>query len=353
MPSGLTAGAIVTSFYGLVLLEAPLLAWSERFPARWISAGALGVVALSCLLAACASTPWTIALALALYGPACGCANAVAEGLLVERGGTSRERAMARVTLAAALGDLAVPVVLSALALVGLDWRVAFGIAALVALGLALRHALEPELAAPVRLDDEDDDDEGGAQPSWRESLRVLSRHPTLFTWTFAGVLVGLLDEVLVAFAAVHLAPLGPTVRAVAVAAWIGGGLVGLAWLERRVEHARPRRILLVTAALATSAMVVLALAPSPWISPVALAIVGLTTSTFHPLVKARAYAALPGRPALVNAAAALVVPIDALAPLALGALALVTDDATPMLVLALAPAGIGVAAWCVIPRDV
>jgi hypothetical protein len=41
----------------------------------------------------------------------------------------------------------------------------------------------------------------------------------------------------------------------------------------------------------------------------------------FHPLVKARAYAALPGHPGVVNAVGAVFTPIDVLAPLGLGAL--------------------------------
>lgn len=69
-----------------------------------------------------------------------------------------------------------------------------------------------------------------------------------------------------------------------------------------------------------------------------ALGFLGASAITFHPLLKARAYAALPGRPAMVNAINALLQPAHLAAPLALGALAGAHGTAVAMAVLALAP---------------
>ena len=342
LPAGMTAGGIITAFYGLVLVEAPLLAWSERVSARWFSTASLAALAVSTLGAAFAHGPIELAICLALYGPAAGCSLAVAEGVLVESAGASRERTMARITLAAALGDLAVPAMLALFAWIGLGWRAGFVVAGLVAGVLALAHACARDLERAVPIEDDEDD----AHPSLREALKVALGSRSLLAWSFAGVLVSLLDEVLVAFAAVHLAGLGSLVRSIALAAWIGGGLVALAWLERRIDDVSPRRVLLVTTAISACAIVVLAQTHDSVLAPLALALVGGASSTFHPLVKARAYASLPGRPALVNAVAGALIPLDALAPLVLGAIALRFGPASAVMTLVIAPLGIGWAAW-------
>jgi fucose permease len=154
--------------------------------------------------------------------------------------------------------------------------------------------------------------------------------------------MIGLLDEVLVAFAAVHLAALSPgpasiVWRQATLGALIVGGVVGLVALERVVEDARAGRVLQLACVLALLSSVALALAPDLLIASVALFVLGASSAVLHPLVKARAYASLPGRPLLVNAVAAALVPLDALAPLVLGAIAFGTEPRIAMLVLVLA----------------
>ena len=311
--------------------------------ARWFSATSLAVLAIATLGAALAQGPLALALCLALYGPASGCALSVAEGLLVESDGASRERSMARVTLAAALGDLAVPALLALLAALGLGWRTALALAAAVAALLALFYAGARALDRPLAK--ENDEDEGDA-PTISGALALALRTRPLLAWSLAGTLTGLLDEVLVAFAAIHLAGLSALARSVALAAWIGGGIVGLAWLERRVERLDPQRVLLLGTVVCAAA--ILGLARTHDAAPACglLALIGATSSTFHPLVKARAYASLPGRPALVNAVASALVPLDALAPLVLGAIAVHFGASAAVMALVIAPAGIFVMAW-------
>ena len=147
MPAGLGAGAMITSFHLLaIFVEAPLLAWSERVRVGRFSAAALFTFALACFGAALANGPLLFVLALALYGPASGCALAASEGLLVETRPDERERTIARLTLAGALGDLAVPLLLGALAWFGLGWRVAMAVAGGAALLLAFVHGTSREL---------------------------------------------------------------------------------------------------------------------------------------------------------------------------------------------------------------
>jgi MFS family permease len=149
-----------------------------------------------------------------------------------------------------------------------------------------------------------------------------------------------------VAFAAVHLSAVAPGAdtlasRQAALGALIVGGLVGLAALERFVETRHARRVLGVGCALSVVSTITLALAPDLLTAGSALFVLGIGSSVLHPLVKARAYASLPGRPMLVNAVAAALVPLDAIAPLLIGALVYATHPSVGMLALSLAPLGV------------
>lgn len=344
VPAGLLAGAIIAAFHSLaIFVEAPLLAFSERLPVGRFSGVALGVLALSCLGAALAEQAWVFLLCLALYGPASGCALSAAEGWLIEARPHERERTIARLTLAGALGDLAVPALLAALAWVHGGFRAALVIIAVLAALLACVHVLSPELEALPRGDQGEEDDQHSGVLS---SLRLAFSERALLVWSGAVGLTSLLDEVLVAFAVVHLDHASPMERAVAVCMWTVGFMPGLVWLDRFADSMERRRALLIAAVGATLSLCVLAMTSHVWVASVALFGLGASTSVLYPLSSANAYAALPGRPALVNAVAAAFTPFDALAPLMLSVLALHFGSGAAILALVLAPLGIFVAAW-------
>jgi MFS family permease len=352
LPGGLTAGGIVTAFYGLALLEAPILAWTERASARVVSVISLLAMAIATLGMGWAPHVSVLAASLALYGPGAGLALAVAEGVLVEaRDAHSRERVLARVTFAAAVGDLLTPIALAGASLVGLTWRDVAFCAGLLGLLLVASHVrlLELDRAMPS-----DDDEEDAGEPHLARSglgaLReALSQRP-LIGWSLAGTLTGLMDEVLMAFSALHLASIAPgedtvAARQLALVANIAGGLVGLAWLERSVEGRDPRRVLLLACVLSGVSLGGVAIAPDLGVAAVALFVLGAGSAVLHPLVKARPYEALPGRPQLVNAVGAALVPIDALAPLLVGFVALHHGSALALGSLGVAPLGVALAA--------
>jgi MFS family permease len=280
---------MIVAFHSLAFfVETPLLAWSEHVRARWFSAASLAVLALSAFAAAMCPSRWSLLLALAVYGPASGCALAVAEGLVVEAEPHSRERAMARLSLAANAGDLAVPLLLAILTWYGLGWRAGFVVAGALASLLAIAHGSARSLdrvSSAARGDSE------GHAPSIRETLRMAFATRPLLGWSFACASTNLLDEVLVAFSAVHLHALGATLgqRSWAVAAWILGGFVGLAGLERLAERSSGRRVLLGAAAVTAIAVTVLAVTHSTGMGTCALFVIGATGSTLHPLAKAKA----------------------------------------------------------------
>jgi MFS family permease len=383
---------MITAFHLLaIFVEAPLLAWSERVRVGRFSAAALFTFALACFGAALANGPLLFVLALALYGPASGCALAASEGLLVETRRDERERTIARLTLAGALGDLAVPLLLGALAWLDLGWRTGMRVAGGAALLLAFVHGTSRELdrLPPKERDDDVDDPRDGSnaeahaaasnesyeaadehegaadasdehedaakehdaeeeedEPSVLESLRFALSHRRLLAWCAAVALTNWLDEVLVAFVMVRLDHASSLERAIAVASWTIGFLPGLLLLDRHLARLDTRRALYVAAAVAALALLVLAVGPSVPVACLALGTLGAATSVLYPLAEARRYAALPGRPALVHAVGALFTPFDALTPLALGALALAFGPEAALLAIVLAPLGLALAAW-------
>jgi FSR family fosmidomycin resistance protein-like MFS transporter len=302
------------------------------------------MLALVTLGAALASGPLWLVLCLALYGPASGCALSSSEGFLVESRPHERERTITRLNLAGALGDLLVPLLLGLLAWTGAAWRYALAAAALSAALLSLVHALARALERTVEL--ADDDEEEREHPGVLQALRFAFSVRPLLAWSAAVALTSLLDEVLIAFAVVRLGHASSFARSLAVGAWTVGLVCGLLVLERHVHRLDGRKVLLSSAALVAASLTALAASPSVEVASLALFMLGASTSTLHPLASARAYAALPGRPALVNAVASAFTPFDALAPLALGALALWLGPEVALLALLVAPLGIALAAW-------
>ncbi len=342
VPAGIAAGGIIAAFHVLaIFVEMPLLAWSERVSARWFSAVSLAVLAVVTFGAALAGGPIALAVCLALYGPASGCALAASEGLLVESRPEERERTLTRLNLAGALGDLAVPILLAALAWVGLGWRSALVLAAASAALLAILHGSARALDQKLTFEAGEDE-----APSVLEALRFAFGTRRLFAWSVAVALISLLDEVLVAFAVVTLEGAAPLARAFAVGAWTAGLVGGLAVLERFVDRLDSRKVLLASSAVAAASLSTIACTHEVVTVSVALFVLGASSSTLHPLASARAYASLPGRPALVNAVAAGLMPFHMLAPLLLGVLAHWLGAPAALLAILVAPIGIALAAW-------
>lgn len=338
---GAAAGSIIVAYHALAFfVEAPLLAWSERTSARWFSAGSLTVIAVSAFAAAAFPSGWALLLALAIYGPASGCALALAEGVLVGENPRAPERTLSRLALAANAGDLAVPVVLAGLAWCGFGWRAACAVAGVLALGLAILHGRAKNLDRKFVLTSGDE-----PAPPIFAALRTAITTPSLFGWSFACALTNLLDEVLVTFSAVHLDALGATVelRSFAVGLWVIGGFVGAGAAPRAVDRFGARASLLSATVATVVGVTALAVVRSPRVAAATLFFVGAAATPLHPLAKARAYAALPSRPALVNAVGSALLLFDMAAPVALGLIASKAGSAWAIAGLLVAPIGVGV----------
>ena len=195
---GLIATLLVVPAAFALLLEPLLFLLADRWPRRWFVAGGLAVMAAASM--ACAFAPSAVLLAVfaSVSALAGSCGVEVAQATLVDLYPDDRERAMARWTLAGAIGDLAAPLVLVVLAVIGLGWRAGFAVIAAVLLALAVTLARAP---FPAPAGGRGDDDEPGLWASFTSAVR----ERRLMGWLLATTLCELLDELLVVLAAVHL----------------------------------------------------------------------------------------------------------------------------------------------------
>ena len=294
-------------------VEAPLFALTARWPRRSLLAAAQLAVAATCLCAANASSHWTLLLALLVYGPATGIACGTAKAALVDGAPADGEKVLSRWALYQSMGDLAAPLLLAGLALCGSGWRAAFVVAAAAALSQAVlvrRGSPLPHRPLPAPSEE--------ARRPARGSVR------SAILWCGAGVLCTLMDEVLVSFGALHLEALGATAveRGVALAAGTSGAIGALLGAERFASRLSGMRLLLVSSA-ACAAVFGACLVTSSF--PLGAALLALTfafAAPLHPVVSAKAFAALPGRSTLVNVIDSSMATVELLIPLLVGAIA-------------------------------
>jgi MFS transporter, FSR family, fosmidomycin resistance protein len=222
------------------------------------------------------------------------------------------ERTLSRWALYQSIGDLAAPLLLAALALLGSGWRAAFVVAAAVAIAQALLVRAGPRLPQPAAPVHEETD-----EPA-RGGLRAA------ILWCGAGVLCTLMDEALVSFGALHLEALGATAvqRGIALGAATLGAIGALAVVERVPTRLGGMRLLLVAsggcAAVFAGCLVTSSL-------PICAALLALTfalAAPLHPVTSAQAFAALPGRSTVVNIVNSTLATVELAVPLLLGAIA-------------------------------
>ena len=328
------------------LIEARLVLSGMRGdPRRWI-AGGQGVVCLCALTGAVATSPSVLALALAIASPASGVAGSIAAARLVEASPDGAERAMTRMSLAGALGDLAVPILVGSVAWAGLPWRASLFVVAAMAGAHALAVLRAPDM--PVALD--------AAEQESRDAvtLRAALRAPMLLVWLAGVAACALLDEILVAFAALHLRQeLGASevVTAVALGAWALGWAIGLVVTERLLARL-PARALLAGASIACAVATLAWLLPEdPRAAAAGLFALGAASAPLYPIAIARAYAACPGRAALVDVAAQLFTPFEVALPFVIGVVADAWGVRVALAVLLAQPLTLLVLAWVAWPR--
>lgn len=306
------------------LLEAGFALVSDRVPRRRLVA--LGLMALSGSLALCAlaESATLLSLALGVAGTASGVACGAAQAELVTRDPAAADRTLTRWVMFGGIGDVLTPLVIGVVLWLGGSYHGALWVAALVIAVQALLVRTGPApsaVAAPLAVSADD------AEPEvpLGQALRDGARNGRLWLWLFGAALCTLLDEIVVALTTLHLErDLGTSPAAAAgyAAALSFGGVVGAFMADRALACVSSTRVLVACASVCSVSLVlVLASDSAGWMLP-ALVLVGMSAAPQYALLQARAYAAVPGRPGVVNALSEVFVLLDILAPVALGVVA-------------------------------
>lgn len=318
--------AYVTFAFTLPLMAAAVLEAAVALLSDVWSRGRLVVLgqaslAASLLFAASTRSAWGLALSLALAGTSSGVACGGAQAMLVTSSDGGAERAMARWAVYSALGDVLTPLLTGGALALGHSYRAAMaaiGIVVLVQCAFSMRSFWG-------RVQGEDaDEEEPGADPL-RIAIARAMRIPRLWAWLFAAASCTLLDELVIALAAlrmVHDRAGGPAFATGAAVAFSIGVLVGAATTDKLVARFSSRAILSVSASLCVVAVLGLVATGSPIGCVLALFAAGVTAAPHHPLAFARAYDELPDYPGTVQAIAQVFVVVEVGAPLALGLVA-------------------------------
>jgi MFS family permease len=296
--------------------------------------------ALSVSLAACAGAPsaLTLGLGLAFAGAASGAACAAAESELVTNNRDRLDQTMARWMLFGGIGDVLSPALVAAVLALGGSYRGAFtAVSALIAVQ-ALRFSLEQPRASQAP----DEDDEPSV--TLRQALAQSLSDKRLWMWVTGAALCTLLDELVVALAALRLrGELGATQAeaTLCVSVFSMGVVVGAFGTERAVARWSWRPVLSASAGACGVVLVGVVATQSVLHMTLGLFVLGACAAAHYPLLLARAYEAAPGRAAIVNAMGEFFVVLDLLVPPLLGAIADRWGLAVAMSCLLVQPAGV------------
>ncbi len=217
--------------------------------------------------------------------------------------GSRLERALARVNVAAGVGDLAAPLIVAAAAARGWSWRVPLWFTAVAAAGYATLVAATPLPAPAVPVAP------GHGRPARPQpGARELARRRSVWRAGACGALLVALDESFVAFVIAYLRHddgMSTAHATVIAAVFVGGGLTaaaGLARTDRPRTPSRRRRALRTAAATMLAGAVLLAIWPLPAVIACCGFVIGAATVAFWVPFHAATLQLVPGRAAIVTA---------------------------------------------------
>lgn len=234
---------------------------ADRFSRRVIAAaGAFGLAASLATFALGASFA-VLVLAALVMGAASTAMVDAAEVALVDLVGDDLRRYLARSNLFGTVGGLVGPVIIAAVLAVGLSWRVAFGIGALLLALYGLALSATPLPPPTVHADDGDGSDDHAPWPV----LIAIIRDPAVWVIGLIGLLMNPFDEPLVGFTIALLEQDRGVSAALATAvAFVGvtGGLASYTVLARRFEGVEDHRLLLGSVIGMTVGVIIIAVVP-------------------------------------------------------------------------------------------
>ncbi len=302
------------------MLEAPIgvLARTGRRRRRFILSGGLVFVA-AVLGAGLAPSFAALLAALVIFFPASGTFVSLTQSAIMDADPARRAQYMARWTLAGSAGDVAGPLLVAAVLVVGGSWRLAFAVVAVVA-------AVSWLLSAASGRAEPDGTGRAAAAgwPGLRAAVRISMRAGAV-RWLLLLEVSDLLLDVFSAFLALYLvavAHASPAVAALGVAVRLGAGLAGAAGLIPLLERLDSRRVLRVSVIAAGLLFPAFLVVPGLGPKLAVLAALSIATAPWYPVLKAELFASLPGRSGLAVSLGSVAGLAGGLGPLAVGLLA-------------------------------
>lgn len=272
------------------LIEVPFGVLADRGHRRRLVVG--GGVAFTAALAVMATAPGYAVLlaAVVVYYPASGAFVTLSQAILVDTDPGDGSALMARWTLAGSVGVVAGPLLYGVVVTLGGDWRIALGfVAALFAVGTV---AVARLAIGEATLDDDD------TPPGWRDVLAAARRRSVLAATALLH-LSDLLGDVLTVFLGLYLvdvAGLSPGGAALGLALWAGAGLVGDGLAVPLLDRLDGRVVVRATAVAAAGIFAAMLLVDPIPVKLALVAVLGLATAGWYPVLQARFYATMAGR---------------------------------------------------------
>ena len=298
------------------LIEVPFGLLSDRGHRRRLVLGG-GIVFTAALVVMAGAPSYAVLLvAFVLYYPASGAFVSLSQAVLVDSDPDRGEALMARWTLAGSIGVVAGPVLVAVVFAVGGTWRVALAsVAGLFVLGV-VAMARVPIAETTVA--------DGEPRPGWRDVVAAVRRRAVLVAVVLLDA-SDLLGDVLGAFLALYLvdvAGLEGGAAALGLAVWAAAGLVGDALAVPVLDRLEGRLVVRVSAVVAGALYAGVLLVEAPAAKLALVALLGLCTAGWYPVLVARFYATMPGRSGVAVTVASLAGIASGTVPLALGLLA-------------------------------
>jgi MFS family permease len=299
------------------MVESGIAVYSDVWDRRRLTIIGQGTLAISLTLLACTKSAWVFTVALTFAGAGSGVACSAAQAMLVTDA-ASVEQALVRWTLFASVGDVAAPIVTASALALGFSYRAAMLVVAVI-VGLQCALLLRSPTTLRAQTADSRTD-----ETLWSALQRAV-RCKALWLWLAAAATCTLLDEIVVALAAlrmVHDQGASPAVATAAAVMFSGGAILGSAVGDSVVARFGWRNVLAVSAGLCLVSLAAVVGAESRVSFAIALFAVGVTCAPHHALTFARAYETMPKNPGTVQAVGQLFVVVDILAPVILGVVA-------------------------------
>lgn len=290
---------------GLLLTLPPLLAdlifepiigifADQGYRRRLVLGGGL-LFGVSLLLMAASQSYLALMFATILINPASGSFVNLAQAALMDYAPTRHEQNMARWTLAGSFGAVIGTLSIGALISLGLGWRELFLIAAIATFWTLW-------IARRLQFDAVSEESDSDPEPSfWRGFWNAIGalRRGAVLRWLILLEASDLMLDGLHAYLALYFVDVvgvTPVEAGIAVAVWIGFGLIGDVLLIPLLERVDGVRYLRWSAAIEFVLYTLFLLVPNVWIKLLLLIPIGILNAGWYAILQANLYTALPGQ---------------------------------------------------------